>query len=198
MFAKIIAIEGPDKTGKATQSKMLAHTLRRYGDRVVRVEVLWNDRLTHPLLYSMLRSGSARRHPNLFQFVHFINKFIFQSTYLLWLWLTCDFVVLDRWKTSAMAYGIASQTNFYLSWMMYKLIVSAHLTCVLHGPSRKRNTIDDSYERDQVLQDAVRTAYYNWVELNPLDHELIDSQGTRDEVHDRITTTLTRFAARTR
>lgn len=186
MFAKLVAIEGPDKVGKQTQSQMLAHVLRRYGDRVKLVEVPFNDRVTHRLIYWMLRNGAAKRFPNLFQFVQFVNKFVFQWTYLLWLRLTCAFVVLDRWSLSAIVYGDATGVNRTFNRVLYWLLVRPTVTVVLHGSSFKRKTVDDAYEKDSDLQLAVRRGYYDWVQAHPSDHELIDNQGTKDEVHERI------------
>lgn len=186
MFAKLIAIEGPDKSGKFTQSHLLAHTLRRYGDRVKLVEVPFNDKATHRLIYWMLRNGTAKRFPNLFQFVQFANKFVFQWTYLLWLRLTCAFVVLDRWSLSAIVYGDATGVNRTVNRIMYRMLVRPTVTVVLHGSSFKRKTVDDVYEKDSDMQFAVRRGYYDWVQAHPSDHELIDNQGTQDEVHERI------------
>lgn len=183
MFAKLVVVEGPDKVGKQTQVLMLAHALRRYGDRVVQVEVPFNDRLTYRAIYWMLRNGHAKSWPNAFQFVQFVNKVICQWTYLLWLRLTCDFIVLDRWSLSAIVYGDATGVNPWFNRVMYHLLARPALTLILHGPSFKRNTVDDSYEKDSSLQKAVREGYYIWTLDHPDDHELIDNQGTRDEVH---------------
>lgn len=186
MFAKLVAIEGPDKVGKATQSRMLAHVLRRYGARVALVEVPFNDRVTHRLIYWMLQNGLVKRFPNLFQFIQFINKFVFQLTYLLWLRLTCACVVLDRWSLSAIVYGDATGVNRTLNRVLYWLLVRPDITVVLHGSSFKRKSIDDAYEKDSDLQVVVRRGYYDWVQSHPADHVLINNQGTKDEVHERI------------
>lgn len=186
MLAKLVAIEGPDKMGKQTQSHMLTHSLRRYGDRVKLVEVPFNDRLTHKLIYFMLRNGQAKKYPNLFQFVQFLNKFIFQWTVLLWLRLTCAAVVLDRWSLSAIVYGDATGVNPTFNRLLYHLLAKPSVTVVLHGPSYKRKTVDDVYEKDSALQVAVRKGYYDWVQDHPSDHDLIDNQGTVEEVHERI------------
>lgn len=190
MFAKLVAVEGPDKVGKQTQVAMLAHTLRRYGDRVAQVEVPFNDRLTYRAIYWMLRNGRAKTWPNAFQFVQFVNKFIFQWTYLLWLRLTCDFIVLDRWSLSAIVYGDATGVTPWFNRVMYHLLVRPELTLILHGPSFKRNTVDDSYEKDSTLQKAVREGYYDWALDHPDDHELINNQGARDEVHATVMGTM--------
>lgn len=186
MFAKLVAIEGPDKVGKATQSQMLAHVLRRYGDRVVLVEIPVNDGVTYPLIYWMLHNGKAKVYPNLFQFIQFLNKLVFQWTKLLWLWLTCAYVVLDRWSLSTIVYGDATGVNPTFNRLLYWLLKKPDVTVVLHGSSFKCQEADDVYEKDSALQIAVCKGYYNWAQEHPLDHEPIDNQGTRDEVHERI------------
>lgn len=187
MFAKLVAIEGPDKVGKQTQSQMLAHVLRRYGDKVALVEVPFRDGVTHPLIYWMLRNGKAKTYPNLFQFVQFLNKLVFQWTVLLWLRFTCAYVVLDRWSLSSIVYGDATGVNPAYNRVLYWLLKKPDITVVLHGSSFKRSTtVDDAYEKDSDLQLAVRRGYYNWAQEHPFDHELVDNQGTKDEVHERI------------
>lgn len=186
LLAKIIAVEGPDKVGKQTQSRMVAHVLGRYGDRASLVEVPFNDRVTYPLIYRMLKNGQAKRHPNLFQFVQFLNKFVFQWTMLMWLRLTCSFIVLDRWKLSAIVYGDATGANPTFNRFLCWLLKNPDVTVILHGSSFKRQEADDVYEKDNSLQSAVRKGYYKWAQEHPENHELIDNQGTRDEVHERI------------
>lgn len=190
MLAKLVAIEGPDKVGKQTQTKMLAHALRRYGDRVAQVEVPFNDKATHRLIYWMLRTGRAKTYPNAFQFVQFLNKLVFQWTVLLFLRLTNDYVVLDRWSLSAIVYGDATGVNSTFNRVLYHLLARPAATLILHGSPFKRNTVDDVYEKDSDLQVAVRKGYYGWAMEHPEDHDLINNQGTKDEVHDRITSAV--------
>jgi len=188
MLAKVVAICGPDKSGKATQSKMLAHTLKRYGDRAVRVEVPFNDRVTHRVLYWMLRNGTAKSHPNLFQIIQFFNKLFFQWTVLLWLRLTCSWVVLDRWSLSAIVYGDATGVNKTLNTFLYHLLMKPDLTLILTGSSYDRKSVDDSYESDSDLQKNVRMGYMTWAarHLHKGRFDIIGSYGTRDEVHERV------------
>lgn len=190
MLANIIAIEGPDKHGKATQSKMLAHSLRRYGDRVALVEVPFNDRVTHRLIYWMLTNGFAKRYPNVFQFVQFLNKLLFQWTYLLWLRLSYDFVILDRWRLSAVVYGDATGVNKTFNRVLYHLLKPAHLTVVLHGISFKRKEADDVYEKDSSLQEAVKAGYREWALDHLNDHLLVLNTNGRDWIHDTIYTSV--------
>ena len=185
-MAKIVAICGPDKVGKATQSRLLAHTLRRYGDRVALVEVPFNDRITYSTIQWMLALGHAKRYPNLFQFIQFINKLIFQLTYLVWLRLAYDFIILDRWRLSAIVYGDATGTNRTVNRALYALLRRPDLVFVIDAPPHKRLRADDSYETDQELQARVRTSYRRWAEEHPGDHVLVDGSGKIDLISDRI------------
>lgn len=185
MLGKLIVLEGPDKVGKETQTRLLVMALEELGCRVADVEVPFNDRLTHKLIYWMLRSGRARSWPNLFQFVQFCNKVIFQVILLFWLLLLNDYVVMDRWALSAVIYGDASGTNTWFNRAMFWFLWRPDLTIVLHGP-RLSNRETDVYEADSKLQQNVREGYYQWVQEHPIGYELVDNQGTRTEVHARI------------
>lgn len=191
MLAKLIALEGADKMGKATQSRQLAHVLRRWGDRVKLVEVPVNDGITYRLIYWMLRNGAARRYPNAFQFAMFVNKFVFQATKMLWYRLTNEFIVLDRWSLSGFVYGEAAGVNYVLNVLMYMLLVKPHMTIVIDGlPLSRKEEQDDVHERDDKLQATVRELYRLWVSLNPENHAIVDNSGGRDAVHERITGAL--------
>lgn len=185
MFATLLAVEGPDRVGKQTQTKLLTQDLQSQGYKVAQVEVPFNDGITYRLIYWMLRNGYAKSLPNLFQLVQFFNKFIFQWTVLVWLTLTNDYVVFDRWSLSAIIYGDATGVNPTFNRFLYFLLRRPTLTVVLHGP-RLTDQTEDVYEKDTALQQAVRRGYYNWAMEHPLDHDLIDNKGTRDEVHERI------------
>lgn len=186
-MTKIVAIEGADKVGKQTQTTMLVNTLGRYGDKVKLVEVPFRDGATHKLIYWMLANGMAKRFPHLFQFVHFVNKFIFQFTYLVWLRLTHDVIVLDRWALSSIVYGDATGVNKLFNRFLYWFLISPDVTIILHGPSFKRDEkADDVYEKDSDLQSAVKSGYYDWANEHPENHELIDNQGAKDEVASRV------------
>jgi thymidylate kinase len=186
MFATVIAFEGTDKSGKETQSKMLTHALQRYGDSAIRVQVPWNDRFTHRLIYRALTNGWAVKYPTLFQLLQFLNKFLFQTTAFLWLWLRYDFVILDRWSTSSIVYGDAAGANPYVTRLLYGLLFKPRLTVILHGTSFRRDTVDDDYEKNAQFQRAVQNGYKEWSYNFPFDHVVVSNTGTIAEVHDRV------------
>jgi dTMP kinase len=190
MLAKIICVEGADRSGKATQTKMLVSTLEKRGQLTTRVEIPFNDRLTYWLIYKMLANKSAKKYPNLFQFVNFLNKFYFQCTVLLWLLLTNEFVILDRWALSSIIYGSETGTNKFLTKILYSMLVKPKITLVMNGSSFKRDEVMDVYEVDTDLQKRVKTNYYNWAQEHSSNHVLIDNQGSVNVVHHRIISNL--------
>ena len=85
---RLIAFEGVDSVGKATQSIELALHLSRSGKKVIRFEFplynrcLWGTKSTYGLIRHMLSTGSAIRWHHMFQFLQFFNKLTLQ---LFWL-----------------------------------------------------------------------------------------------------------------
>jgi len=187
MRAKLVVFEGPDKVGKETQSKLLANVLKAEGFRVIRVEP---SKEAHPrmkkLIYSMLDSGAAKRHPNTFQFVQFLNKVYFQLFKLPKLMREHEIVILDRWALSGFVYGEAEGINPTLNKWMFNLVKRSDITLVLSGTSYKRSTTtDDSYEKDSDLQTKVRVAYRG-IGMNWPGHALVDNHDAVMDVHHSI------------
>jgi thymidylate kinase len=186
-MAKIVVFEGPDKVGKETQSKLLNQTLLNSGYRTIRVEV--PSKMcprTHKLIYKMLHNGAAKRWPNVFQFVQFLNKWLFQLTVLPSLLRANDVVIFDRWSLSAVIYGGATGVNAALNMWLYNRLMKADVTVVFSGKSYRRNTADDSYEKDNELQARVKQAYSEWAVAHPDDHLLVDNARAIGEIHHDI------------
>jgi thymidylate kinase len=188
-LAKIIVCEGADKCGKETQSKMLLSTLSIHGIETDIAEVPVRDGLTHPMIYRMLKSGSCIEYPNIFQFLQFINKMLFQLFILPWKRLKNDVVILDRWGLSSLVYGDVSGANWTLNTIYWMLLVKPTLTIILSGPPRSDQQ-DDAYEIDTRMQRKVRDHYIAWALAHPHDHVVIQNGGTRQEVQDRICSVL--------
>lgn len=188
MFAKLVVVEGPDKHGKATQSKMLLDSLEAAGYRTTLFEVPFKG-LTYRVIYWMLRNTLAKRFPNLFQFIQFLNKFVFQLFVLPIVMVLNDIVVLDRWSLSAIVYGDATGVNKRFNRFLYSQLFKPDITLVMHGRSFKRDGKTDTYEKDSDLQRAVKKGYFDWATSHEK-HELISNHGTTEEVQQRILCTL--------
>lgn len=190
-MAKIVVFEGPDKVGKETQSKLLANVLQAEGVRAVRVEPA---KESHPrgrkLIYSMLDSGAAKRHPNTFQFVQFLNRIYFQLFKLPKFVKENDLVIMDRWALSGYVYGKCEGISEWLNSWMYNRAKKPDLVLVLSGTSYKRSqTQDDSYEKDTDLQSRVKVMYRN-AGLSLPGHVLVDNHDAVMDVHHSITALL--------
>ena len=162
-MGKLVVFEGPDKVGKETQSKLTAKVLSEKGVSVIRVEP---TKESHPrgrkMIYSMLDSGAAKRYPNTFQFVQFLNRIYFQLFKLPKLMKAYDLVILDRWALSGYIYGKCEGISEWLNDWMYNRAKRADLVLVFYGNSYKRSTTqDDSYEKDTDLQRRVKDMYFD-------------------------------------
>jgi dTMP kinase len=183
-----IAIEGPDKSGKETQSKLLKEWLRERepSSAVEGIEVPVKDRATYGTIYSMLKSGAAKRHPYLFQLLQFANKRLWQEVDM-WRYKTYKYVVLDRWSLSSVVYGTAEGLPHWFVDFLYRRLFQPDLTIVFSGKSYDREGESDVYEDDMNLQLKVRNLYAK-IANNPDLHSIIkiDNTGTVEEVHELV------------
>lgn len=184
-MAKLIAICGPDKVGKETQSRMLTARLRELGYKVALVEVPVHDVITYSVIYRMLKNGSAKKFPNVFQYIQYLNKRIFQEFVMKDLDEDNDFIVLDRWKLSAKIYGFATGADPIRIEEQCKALRDPELTIVLTGVSHIER-LDDTYEADKQLQPAVRFLYKQWANCNPELCVEINCNEQRSIVHEKI------------
>lgn len=184
-MAKIVVIEGPDKVGKETQSKKLVHALNQYGVKTKLVEMPVRDcNQSYRLIYWMLRNGRAKQFPNVFQFVQFVNKWLFQRIFLKKLHEEYDVLVFDRWALSSVIYGNATNVNKKFVMFLFNLLMKPDLTFVFHGLSFRRSTTeDDSYEKDTDLQAEVKQAYAKWANEYHYDHILVKNDKSIQEIH---------------
>jgi thymidylate kinase len=194
MVARLIAIEGADRVGKATQSRLLVETLRTAGKKSARIEIPFNDQLMYKTVYWMLKNGLAASWPNLFQFVQFLNKFLFQIFVLPWYLFRYDYVVFDRWSLSAVVYGDAGGAWPWLNRVEYSLLFEPSATVVLAGFARG-DCNEDVYEKDSTLQTLVRVGYGLWVQEHHAAFRGVECSGSKSDVHSRVVAALTEMGA---
>lgn len=165
--AKLIAICGPDQVGKQTQTNLLTRHLRASGYRVALVEVPIISRYaSYKTIYWMLHNGMAVKYPNVFQFVHFINKLLFQEYDLRDMMHKYDYIVFDRWKLSSMIYGTCGGASAEFTQRMFDRLVTPDLTIVLDAPAYNVRE-NDAYEANREFQARVRESYVDWANKDP-------------------------------
>jgi thymidylate kinase len=189
----LVAIEGADRVGKATQSILLADALRRRRFSVMAVEVPYADKVTHPEIYRMLKDGSVKRFPSVFQTLQVVNRRIFQTYFLPPLAKHSDVLVFDRWTLSTVVYGSVGGVSSDETEEILRGILKPDVTVVLDAPAWPATNLD-VLETDQSFQRAVRNGYVGACRTS--DHILINAARDREDVHrDVLSVVLERLGS---
>lgn len=199
------ALEGPDKVGKATQSKMLCDALVGLSDkfnlkgvdvRVHRVEIPSRSHACYDKVYDMLvrrdnGSAPAVDHAEVFQTFQVANRFHVQSDLqTMGEQGRPTIIIFDRWVLSSWAYGLSSGVSAEKIGVINDGLLKPEITFVLHGKSFDRpEQEDDAYEDDDSFQAKVRKNYEsissgyseNWNHTRS-----IDANRDMDVVHNDI------------
>lgn len=156
---KIICFEGPDGLGKTTQTRELILSLRNKGYSVRYFKLPTTDTFVGKLISKMLKSGFAKRNPNLFQLINSLDKLLFQFKRLTFN-KKVDFIILDRWHLSSVVYGISGGANQTIVNSFWKVLKEPDITFVFEGENflNKRENLD-SYEKDNLFQKEVLKNY---------------------------------------
>lgn len=186
--ATLVAIEGLDRSGKATQTKMLVEEFERRGHKTLSIEVPIQDKLTFWLIRRMLKTGSAKRWPNFFQFVQFLNKWFFQVFKFPFARRRYSYIVFDRWALSMLAYGQATGASSKFTEFLFSHMRAPHCTIYLQGkPCVSEAT--DTFEADNSIQGRAGRTYDAWCSISS-DHHIIPATGSRVDVHRKIMSVL--------
>lgn len=156
---KIIAIEGPDRVGKQTQSLEVVYKLEQAGFSVALIEIPYDDSFTHKMIYKIVKTKYVNYFKSAFQAIHILNKLICQLDAIrVFKKFDYDFIILDRWKMSTEVYGRASGDLELIHKISNKLLLNPDMTVILLGETYKKNDLDE-YEKNSVLQERVKAEY---------------------------------------
>ena len=193
------ALEGPDKVGKATQSKMLADALvdlgplfakKKVSIRVHRVEIPSKNHTCYDKIYDMLNrradgSAPAIDHPEVFQTFQVANRFHVQEDVKL---MSADptIIIFDRWVASSWAYGTAAGVSKEKLEIINDGLIVPDTTFVLQGNGFDRpEQADDAYEDDDSFQSKVRRTYEEWSHGRPHVRK-VNADRDKEIVHEEI------------
>lgn len=189
-----IAIEGPDRVGKQTQTHMLVEYLRARGITVASVEAPVMSVSTADRIYQMLDDGRAKKYPALFQGLQLANRCQFVAGQLDDLLAENDVLIFDRWNASTHVYGTVAGLDSAALSCYEGIIPDVALTIVLHGPQRSTKADDlDTFERDVEFQRRVKSEYVKWAEGRRDDAIIVNANGSIDEVARRIRLVVKNF-----
>jgi dTMP kinase len=194
----VVAIEGPDRVGKATQARMLSDALYGRGpdgdDEPGPDTPWWSNEICEvphddgPLyaeIYAMLKDGSAFEFPVAFQTLHAANRRIFQATQLPYRAQWNDVVILDRWTLSTRVYGTCDGVPVETTDRILKGVIEPDITFVFDAPPFPKEGLD-AYEANLEFQQKVRSAYLSWCDRDPERYVKIKADRDKHEVHADI------------
>jgi len=188
-MSKIIVIEGPDRVGKQTQTRLLKRKLSERGFSSTVIEVPIKSAVTYRIIYWMLQNGLAKKFPKIFQWFQYMNRKIFQVFKLPHLEKNHDCIIMDRWSLSTIVYGVAEGVPLEYTMKLARKLREPDHTIILHGDSHVHEA-EDSYEADSELQKNVRIEYAKWAKNNPKTTTLIDCRQEKKVISKRIRNVL--------
>ena len=162
----LIAIEGLDQSGKATQAQRLRDQLRDEGTRARLVSFPdYGTAIGEEIARAL--QGEREHSPEVMQLLYVANRYERRDD--LERWLSGGLVVVcDRYTASSVAYGEAQGLDTDWLAQTQRFLPVADLTILLDIAPRlavERKTVGrDRYERDLVLLDRVRESYLRQAE----------------------------------
>ena len=162
----LIAIEGLDQSGKATQAELLRDQLRQAGTRARLVSFPdYGTSIGEEIARAL--QGEREYGPEVMQLLYIANRYERKAD--LERWLDGGLVVVcDRYVASSVAYGEAQGLD--VDWLIQtqRLLPASDLTILLEiSPQlavERKATGRDRYERDLSLLGRVRDSYVRQAE----------------------------------
>lgn len=192
------ALEGPDKVGKATQSKMLVNALMDLSSlRTNLIEIPSKHHTCYTKIYDMLKrrpdgSAPAVDHPAIFQTFQVANRFHVQEDVERMAKSGPVVIIFDRWVASSWAYGLAADVQPTQLEVINAGLLVPDITFMLQGRGFDRpEEEDDAYEDDNSFQSKVRKTYQEWSAANE-NVVTVDADRPKEVVHEDIFTVVKR------
>ena len=181
----LITLEGIDKSGKATQTAILANRLRKMGREVETIAFPDYTTIIGRVIKRYL-DGEVDFGPELRQLLYVANRWEKSGGLELWL-MKEKLVIADRYTPSGLVYGLANGLN--LEWMinLERGLPTSDLVIVVDvsvATAFDREEVRDVYEANRDFLEKVRNAYlalaekFGWV--------IVDGEKTKDDVAEEI------------
>lgn len=159
---KIIAFEGIDACGKSTQVELLRNYLNQYGYKVIEYSFPRKDTPIGSLIYGYLK-GNVKLSTEAAHMLFEVDRIDFISIIEEIESKGYDFLIVDRFTLSNVAYGVAKGLSFNWLCMLQAYVKKPDITFLLDIPPDisflRRSVRNDSYERDFELLNKARAAY---------------------------------------
>ena len=182
---KIIVIEGLDKSGKFTQTKMLVEYLRSKGYKVEQSEFHRYDTPTGQLIRKWLYKEWNVDQTTI-ELIMTADKQAQQQWFEELEQQGVDFLVLDRYTTSQFAYSLASNIDRNWTLQLQRFMRKPDIEIFIDIPEEEsmrrkgKHGENDRYESDLALLNNVRALFKKYVNLH------VNGMRTIQEIHEDI------------
>lgn len=183
----LIVFEGMDQSGKGTQSRLFVNKLIKLG---YAVEYMHFHDTETPLgkEIQLFLDGKRKYNPLVRQLLYTANRYE-KAEYIEKILREKDFLIIDRYIPSGLAYGMANGLDFH--WMVElesklpqpDIVVLIDITTKV-SRSRKHEERRDVYEKDYSYLDKVKEAYLNLAKK--FMYIVIDGEKEPELVHEEV------------
>lgn len=186
-LAKIISFEGIDQSGKETQSKRLTDKLQAEGYEVGHMYFPDYETNIGKEIRAFL-DGKKKMSPELRQMLYAANRYE-KAEEIQNKMEQCDFLVMDRYVSSGIAYGLVNGLDYEWALSLEKKLPQPDFVILMDistevSRKRKGDGDKDEYEKRLDFLEKVRNAYLtlaeaeNWI--------VVDASSTKDVVEDEV------------
>lgn len=187
---KIVAIEGLDKATKHTASKALADALNQKGYKAVQSEFHRYDTPTGKLIMDWL-TGKWDVSQHTIELIMAADKQAQQENIKhLEENLGVDYLILDRYTTSQLAYAISNDVDYL--WVKslqehmrrpdIEIIIDISPETSMSRKGKHNDGQNDRYESDKAFLTRVRNYYIEYARVNQNVHLVMGEQSKEDVV----------------
>lgn len=163
---KIIAIEGLDKSGKATAAAYISEYLKTLNYKVYQSEFHRYDTPTGKLIQEFLTEKNNYSQPTI-ELIMAADKQAQQDFFDQLEEEGYDYLVLDRYTTSQIVYSVslgidldfARYLQFYMRQPDYEILLDIPPEVSMNRKGKHNNGVNDKYESDIELLSMVRFNY---------------------------------------
>jgi dTMP kinase len=188
----IIALEGLDKSGKASQSKLLAEALTRNGLEVVQTEFHRYETPTGQLIAKFLANEWDVDQPTI-ELIMAADKQAQQKWFTNLEALGVQVLIMDRYTGSQWVYSqaqdngvsieFAKSLQTYMRQPDHTIVIDISPELSMSRKGKHNNGVNDRYESDRELLSRVRMGFLSSLTKSDM---VVEGTSSVEEIHEQI------------
>jgi len=186
---KLISFEGIDASGKETQAKMLYKYLLSEGFNVAYESFPRYYTQVGKLIKKSLK-GEITLTPEAHHMLYEVDRIDFMGYLNELEELGCDFLILDRYTHSNIAFGVANNLSYNWLNLLQEYVRKPDLVFLLditvEESVKRRENRQDLFEKDLEFLNKARMAYTLLAKNDPTIISLWVGRSTPEQVHEAV------------